>query len=87
MNAAPVAWESVAARVIAKLVRSGKAFSADDVWKGLAMKKVVVPMDERRTMGCVIRKACREHHFRRVGIWVSARASRKGGYLTMWRAA
>ena len=86
MNA-PVSWESVASRVIAKLARAGRVFSSDEVWTQLAKLGVDVCTEERRMLSNVIKEAQASRIIRSAGVRKSARASRKGGYLTMWRAA
>lgn len=79
-------WESLAARVVARLAQSGRTFSADDVWQRLARHGVIVQQAERRSLGHVIRAAQRGRVIRSAGIRKSARASRQGGYVTMWVA-
>lgn len=80
-------WETQASAIVAKLARTGRTFSADDVWQRLARRGVVVCLAERRALGNVIRAAQRLRVIRSAGIRKSARATRQGGYVTMWVAA
>lgn len=82
-----MSWQAQASRVIAKLARAGQRFCMDDVWAALAVAGVDVPAAERRDLGNVVKEAQACRQIRCAGVRKSARASRKGGYVTMWRAA
>lgn len=80
-------WEGRASAIVSRLARAGRVFSSDDVWVRLARAGVSVPVAERRALGGVMRAAQRHRVIRSAGIRKSARATRQGGYVTMWVAA
>lgn len=80
-------WEGRASAIVSRFARAGRVFSSDDVWARLARAGVSVPVAERRALGNVIRAAQRHRVIRSAGIRKSARATRQGGYVTVWVAA
>lgn len=80
-------WEARAAGIIGRLARAGRVFTTDDIWLQLTRAGVAVPTHERRALGGILRAAKRRHVVRSAGVCKSVRASRQGGYVTMWVAA